>query len=153
PFGRGSLFSALRWLAPDQLPRPRPRTEKLAAGKFDGKRWAEYAHIGPWGTCVIGTGSGGTCTGGGLKEFVSTAIETFGQPNVGYGLIVTRPAVSYVIVHFKHAASVRVPAVTKDGVGVAGFVAVPAYSMTRWVGYSASGQKISSGTSNYRVVG
>jgi hypothetical protein len=68
-------------------------------------------------------------------------------------VIVTGPAVSYVIVHFKHAAPVRVPVIATHGVRVAGFVAVPAESVTRWVAYSASGQVISSGRSNYRVVG
>ena len=154
PFGRGILFATGRWFAPGQPPSPHPTTFKIASGRSGGKPWAKYAFVGPWGTCIAGTGIGGTCVAGGIKEFaVGTEILSIGQHGVGYGVIVTRPAVSYVIVHFKHALPVRVPAIATHGVKVAGFVAVPAYSMTRWVGFSASGQVVSSGRSNYRVVG
>ena len=60
---------------------------------------------------------------------------------------------SYVIVHFTHRAPAAGAGHRDAGVKVAGFAAVPAYSMTRWVAYSASGQVVSSGRSNYRVFG
>ena len=49
PFGHGGTFSAMRWLAPGQSARPARATYKIASGEVNGKPWAEYAYVGPWG--------------------------------------------------------------------------------------------------------
>jgi hypothetical protein len=151
PFGRGTLFSAARWLVPGQLPRPRPQTSKIASGQVKGRSWAEYAFVGPWGTCISGSGAGGQCFTEGLRQLAAeevlepVLIVSPGHSGIGYNVFVAERAASYLIAHFKNAASIRVPFVSKDGVKIAAFTAVPAYAMTRWYAYTASGELLAAG--------
>jgi hypothetical protein len=158
PFGRGALFSAMHWFAPGQAARPAPATYKIASGKVDGKSWAEYAYVGPWGSCITGAGVGGGCIAKGLDGWggvkpASLVRETADNPHapkVAYYLLVAKPAVSYVLVHFKHGAPIRVPAVSKGGgVKFAGFASAPPDAATHWVAYSASGKVLASGKLRY----
>jgi hypothetical protein len=156
PFARGAMFSAVRWLAPGQSP-PARATYKIASGKVNGRHWAEYAYVGPWGSCINGVGSGSGCIGKGLSGWssgkpASLVLQTGNgsePPKVNYYFLVAKPAVSYVIVHFKHAAPVRVPAVSTGGVKFAGFASGPPDTATGWVAYSASGKVLASGKITY----
>jgi len=148
PFGRGALFADIRWLAPGQPPPPKPVTYKIAAGKFDGKSWAEYAYVGPSWTCIGDPGAGGTCYSDGLRKLLSreTIVSALmvppGEPSTGYNVFVAQQAVSYVIVHFKKASPVRVPLIARGGFKSAGITTTPADAMTGWEAYSASGEKL-----------
>jgi hypothetical protein len=157
PFGRGTLFSAMRWFAPGQPARPARATYKIASGEAGGKPWAEYAYVGPWGSCLTGAGVGAMCIAKGLDGFgagkpASLLIETANNPDtpkVAYYILVARPAVSYVVVHFKNAAPRRVPAVSTGGVKFVGFASAPPDAATRWVAYSASGKVLATGQIRY----
>ncbi len=150
PFARGPQFSTVRWFAPGQIPPAKRSTYKIASGEVNGRPWSEYAYLGPWGTCVTGAGHGGKCVVGGLDQLgegkpASLLILSLARHSTSYGVIVAKPTVSYVIVHFKNAAPLRVPTVSKGGVKFAGFAAVPPDAPVRWVAYSASGQVLASG--------
>ncbi|HEY3908182.1 MAG TPA: hypothetical protein VGM14_30040 [Streptosporangiaceae bacterium] len=157
PFGRGGLFSAVRWFAPGQPARPARATYKIASGEVHGKRWAEYAYVGPWGSCITGAGAGGGCIAEGLDGWggakpASLVRETADRPwvpKVAYYLLVAKPAVSYVLVHVKNAAPIRVPAFSKDGVKFFGFASAPPDAATRWVAYSAGGKVLATGKLRY----
>ena len=141
PFARGAMFSAIRWFAPGQAARPARATYKIASGKVDGKPWAEYTYVGPWGSCITGAGVGTGCIAKGLDGWggvkpASLVFETANNPDapkVAYYVLVAKPAVSYVIVHVKNAARIRVPAFSKDGVKFVGFASAPPDAATRWV--------------------
>ena len=61
-----------------------------------------------------------------------------------------KQAVSYVVVHIKNAASIRVPAVSTGGVKFVGFASAPPDAATRWVAYSAGGKVLATGKIRYR---
>lgn len=156
PFGRGSTFSAMRWLAPGQPPRPSRASYKIASGEVDGKHWTLHAYVGPWGTCIDGAGFG-VCQAVGLDRLGGGATATAlfealgdspGTQKVGYNVIVAKPVVSYVIVHFKNAAPVRIQAIAAGGVKFVGFVSAPPGAATSWFAYSASGAELAAGRSS-----
>ena len=101
PFARGAMFSAIRWFAPGQAARPARATYKIASGKVDGKPWAEYTYVGPWGSCLTGAGVLTRCIAKGLDGVgrsvkpASLVIETADSPDapkVAYYLLVAKPA-------------------------------------------------------------
>lgn len=157
PFTHDGTVTVVRWLAPGQPPKPARATYKIASGKVNGKPWAEYAYIGPWGSCLEGAGDGGTCIGQGLRGWVSgkpasLVLQDGGSsasPKVAYYFLAAKPAVSYVVVHFKNAAPVRVPAVSAGSVKFIGFASVPPDAATRWVAYSAGGKVLATGKLTY----
>jgi hypothetical protein len=156
PFTRG-VVTVLHWFAPGQPPKPARSTYKIASGNVNGKPWAEYAYVGPWGSCLAGVGQGTECIDEGLDGWIgrnpaSLLVETADRPwtpRVAYYLIVAKPAVSYVVVHFKNAAPIRVPAFSKGGVKFLGFASAPPDAATRWVAYSAGGKVLATGELRY----
>jgi hypothetical protein len=160
PFGRGAMFAVVRWFAPGQSARPARATYKIASGEVNGKPWAEYAYVGPWGSCITGAGIGSACIAKGLDGWgsgkpASLLIETANNPDtpkVAYYILGAKPAVSYVLVHFKHGAPIRVPAVSKGGgVKFAGFASAPPDAATHWVAYSAGGKVLATGKLRYHL--
>ncbi|HET7017481.1 MAG TPA: hypothetical protein VFI65_26400 [Streptosporangiaceae bacterium] len=147
PFGHGTLFSEVRWIAPGQPPSPSRATYKVASGKVHGKRWAEYAYVGPWGTCFAGSGVGGECFALALSHLGGVS-QSIG-PNAAYDLLFDDPVVSYVIVHRAHAAPLRVPAFSLHGVNIFGFAVTPSHATVHWDGYSASGHLLDQGSVGY----
>jgi hypothetical protein len=157
PFGHGATFSATRWLAPGQSARPARATYKIASGEVNGKPWAEYACVGPWGSCLSGAGLGSECMANGLDgwgvgkpaSLLAETADNPGAPKVAYYLLVAKPAVSYVVVHVKNAAPILVPAVSAGGVKFIGFASAPPDAATHWVAYSASGKILATGKIRY----
>lgn len=152
PFTHDGTVTVVRWLAPGQPP-PARATYKIAVGKVNGKPWAEYLYVGPWGSCLDGAGDGSWCIGNGPGGWVSgkpalLVVQNGGSsasPAVAYYFLAAKPAVSYVVVHFKNAAPVRVPAVSAGSVKFAGFASAPPDAATRWVAYSAGGKVLATG--------
>jgi hypothetical protein len=157
PFGRGPLFSGARWLAPGQ-PRPGRHIYKIAFGKLNGLPWAEYAFIGPWGTCITGAGTGGQCFDEGLRAAASrqpaqALSSAIGWQNAAYDVLIAQPVVSYVIVHVPNQAALRLVPRSIGGVKFIGFAVTPADANVSWVAHSASGEVLAAGTLSHGSFG
>lgn len=150
PFGRGPLFSSVRWLSPGVSPWPKLATYRAASGTLHRKHWAENVYIGPWGYCVAGTGVG-MCSPQPLGRILATGyinpvtVVSAGKPTIGYNVFITSRRVGYVIVHFSKSHSIRLRLVRKGPFKFAGFTTSQPYAASTWDGYSASGKLLVSG--------
>jgi hypothetical protein len=150
PLAYGGSFGVERWLDPGQPALPRPVTRLIGAGTTDGKRWYAKVAIGPWGTCIYGSGPGSDCW---AQPYQPLARDTVVSPVGGISVQGTvdicpgqaSAAVAYLEVTTKDGTTARVPVVTVGPVRFYAYADGPGNRVVRWAAYGASGQKLASG--------
>lgn len=153
PFTAPAAIQTVRWLAPGQPAVPSPATYTIASGRIRGKPWAERLYVGPWGICVNNTWGGDNilltldCApisvdspGSKLREVI---VQDFSQDHVGFAVIAGPRQLSYLVARTGHGSPFLVKVYR---VGAARFAVVVARrgANTRWIAYSAAGQRLGS---------
>lgn len=153
PFTAPAAIQTVRWLTPGQPAVPRPATYTIASGRIRGHPWAERVFVGPWGICVNNTLGGNKyivsfdCApisvdspGSKLRQVIA---QHFSQDHVGFAVIAGPRQLSYLVARTGHGSPFLVKA---HRVGAARFAVVVARSnaKTRWIAYSAAGQRLGS---------
>jgi hypothetical protein len=115
-----------------------------------GRQWAEYAYVGPWGTCVGGSPAGGVnCMANGPASMTGrrAAVETTSFAGNGPYFVVVAGArgVDHVIVRPAKGRAFRVGMVTLAGGTVCAFAVAHGDISARWTAYSAAGAPLASG--------
>lgn len=145
-----SGLDLVRWLQPGQPPLPRPARYTAGAGTIDGKRWRDYAYVGPWGTCFAHPTGAVNCFAslgwllpdGTVAGQIGFAAEG-NQPYFGYGQALA--SVSYLVLTKAHGGAIRVAALSAGGRRFFCYAAAPADPVVGWAAYDAAGQRLGSG--------
>ncbi len=151
PFTGDNQVETLRWLTPGAPAQPHPATYLIGSGSAGGRAWSVHAHLGPWGTCIVGTGTGAMCmptvpsrlTGGRAARLFS--FQGGGPGGVAYVTIAVGPAVSYLSVTTGNGQPAR-PAIVNAGAARLGVFGQRGNGRVRWAAYSAQGRELASGT-------
>jgi hypothetical protein len=152
PFTAPAAIQTVRWLAPGQPAVPSPGTYTIASGRIRGKPWAERLYVGPWGICLANTWRGDSygvsydCApinvdspGSKLRQVI---VQDYSQDHVGFAVIAGPRQLSYLVAHADHGSPFLVKVYR---VGAARFAVVARRSATtRWIAYSAAGQRLGS---------
>ena len=153
PFTATADIQTVRWLTPGQPARPRPATYTIASGRIRGKPWAERLYVGPWGICLANTWGSGSygvsyncapisvdAPGSKLRQVI---VQDFSQDHVGFAVIAGPRQLSYLVARTGHGTPFVVRVYR---VGAARFAVVVAgrNATTRWIAYSAAGQRLGS---------
>jgi hypothetical protein len=154
PFGGQQFVNVARWLGSGQPPLPRPATKRLGAGSVDGVSWTESASIGPWGTCLYGSGSGTSCipsvrSGLSPNELVDPAGGVSTQYSGGRSQVYiyageAARSVSYLIVTLRDRTTVRVPTVALSGRRFFACADGRGNRIVSWAAYDAAGHRLTS---------
>lgn len=150
PFTTSTDIETVRWLRPGQPALPKPASYTVASGHIFGSPWAERLYVGPWGFCFRNTwgdavGSD-TCVPisvnqpGGNVRTVQTADF---NSQATFSLIIGPRQLSYVVARTGNGAPFLV---RPYRIGAANFVVLVTTSKvkTRWIAYSAVGQRLGS---------
>lgn len=74
------VFTA--WLRPGQHGLPHS-TRLIGSGTINGKAWSVTAHVGPWGSCVVPSGSVNSSAGNGTETSSSSGSSSGSEANSG----------------------------------------------------------------------
>jgi hypothetical protein len=154
PFTGQSAVNVVRWLPSGQPALPRPATRRLGAGAVDGVSWTESASIGPWGTCLYGSGSGTTCIPSVRSELsrdqmvdpaggISTQYSG-GRSQVYIYAGEAARSVSYLIVTLRDRTTVRVSTVALSGRRFFACADGRGNRIVSWAAYDATGHRLAS---------
>jgi hypothetical protein len=153
PFDAQTFPNIVRWLGPGQPALPHPATSVIGSGSVNGSSWTERVSIGPWGTCLFGSGSGTTCIpAAGSVLTRGQVISAEGGISIQPGRIQVypgeaAPSVGYLIVTLRDHSTVRVPAVPLRGRRFFACADAPGNRIVSWAAYSAAGQRLAAGRS------
>ncbi|HYK32004.1 MAG TPA: hypothetical protein VEV63_08580 [Streptosporangiaceae bacterium] len=153
PFTAPGAIHTVRWLTPSEPAAPSPATYTIASGRIRGNTWAERLYVGPWGVCVTNTwgddkyGVSYDCApinvgspGSKLRQVI---VQDYSQDHVGFAVIAGPRQLGYLVARTGHGSPLLVKVYR---VGAARFAVVVARrsATTRWIAYSAAGQRLGS---------
>lgn len=148
PFGGEPSINLPHWLRPGQPAGPRPVTRVIGSGTVQGTSWTETVTVGPWGTCVYGSGGGSECapvTGSELSR--GQLVSPIGGISVqGVSVRIypgeAAPSVSYLVLTLQDHITVRVPVVALGGRRFFACADAQGNRIIRWAAYDAAGHPL-----------
>lgn len=151
PFTADGGIGLNRWLRPGQPALPRPVTYLIGSGSVKGAAWHERVWIGPWGTCVGGSGGGSTCfaqTGSLLSRHqIATSFGlSVGSANTYFVYGEAAPSVSYLVVTESDGSTQKVAMAKAGALRFFAYASVQGNRVVRWAAYATDGQRLSSGS-------
>ena len=149
PFTARGRVETVRWLRPREPARLKPITYLIGSGQAGGRKWSEYAYVGPWGVCLEGAGSGGSCAPVGIGHLAGgqaarVLLVSGGADGTNFAVVVAAPTVSYVLVSRADGSTVRARTVPAGGMRFCTIASVPSDRAIRWTAYSAGGLRLAS---------
>jgi hypothetical protein len=154
PFsGQPGLLDLVRWLGPDQAALPAPATRIIGSGSVSGSAWTEQVSIGPWGTCLHGSGGGSVCASvAGSELSRGQLVNPIGGVSFQGGSLriypgEAAPSVSYLVLTLQDHSTVRIPTVSLRGRRFFACADAQGNRIVSWAAYSAAGHRLAAGRS------
>jgi hypothetical protein len=151
PFTADGSITIERWLQPGQPALPPAVTHRIGSGTVNGSAWRQSVYLGPWGTCVSGSGGGTVCNedtswhpaaGQFVRQLASAGL--YGTYSVVSGE--AGPQAACIIVSTPAGQTTRVPVVTVGARKFWAYASLRRGPVTRWAAYDSAGHELASGS-------
>jgi hypothetical protein len=148
PDGDGDVYFG-SWLKPGQHGAARA-SGPIGSGTVGGTAWSSAAYLGPWGVCMVNTGSsvgGSVCTPTAAPQLGTTILNPPGGNGVEVATGVAAPSVVRIVVRQSDGAVIGVRPVTIGDQKVFAFATTKGPGTFSWTAYDGSGAVVKSSAS------
>jgi hypothetical protein len=133
------------WLKPGQHGSARA-SGQIGSGTVLGTAWSSAAYLGPWGVCIVDTGTevGGSVCAPGVAHLGTAILNTEGDDAPGVDVGVTSPSVVRIVVHRADGSTIQARPVTIGDQKFFAFTTVKGPGKFSWAAYDALGDVVKS---------